>query len=50
MVKRYQFQADLIKFFTEEHVAAVLDITREPGENGVIQRAGRRNLRKRQDD
>ena len=36
-MKRFQFQADLIKFFTEEHVAAVLDITRLPGENGTIQ-------------
>ena len=36
-VKRYQFQADVIKFFTDEHVAAVLDITREPGEDGDIQ-------------
>jgi len=36
-VKRYQFHADLIKFFTAEHVAAVLDITRDPGENGEIQ-------------
>ncbi len=37
MVKRYQFLADTLKFFTEERVAAVLDITRDPGENGVIQ-------------
>ena len=36
-VKRYQFRADSIKFFTDEKVAAVLDITREPGENGDIQ-------------
>ena len=36
-VKRYQFLADSIKFFTEEKVAAVLDITRQPGENGDIQ-------------
>ncbi len=36
-IKRYQFQADIIKFFTEEHIAAVLDISREPGGNGVIQ-------------
>ena len=35
-VKRYQLQADAIKLFTEEHVAAVLDITREPGVNGTI--------------
>jgi carboxypeptidase Q len=37
MVKRYKFVADTIKFFTDERVAAVLDITRDPGENGVIQ-------------
>jgi hypothetical protein len=36
-MKRYQFLADSIKFFTDEKVAAVLDITREPGENGDIQ-------------
>ena len=36
-VKRYQFRADSIKFFTDEKVAAVLDITREPGEDGDIQ-------------
>jgi hypothetical protein len=36
-VKRYQFHADSIKFFTDEHVAAVLDITREPGDDGAIQ-------------
>jgi hypothetical protein len=35
--KRYQFQADVIKFFTDEHVAAVLDITRQPGDDGEIQ-------------
>jgi hypothetical protein len=37
LVKRFQFQADVIKFFTEEHVAAVLDITRAPGDDGAIQ-------------
>jgi hypothetical protein len=36
-VKRYKFRAEVIRFFTEEHVAAVLDNTREPGENGAIQ-------------
>jgi hypothetical protein len=36
MVKRFQFQADLLKFFTDEHVAAELDITRLPGEDGTI--------------
>jgi len=35
-LQRYQFQADLTKFFTEEHVAAVLDITRLPGDDGTI--------------
>jgi len=35
-LKRFQFQADLAKFFTEEHVAAVLDITRLPGDDGTI--------------
>ncbi|HXW12993.1 MAG TPA: M28 family peptidase, partial [Terriglobia bacterium] len=37
LVKRYQLQADVIKFFTAEHVAAVLDITRPPGDDGAIQ-------------
>jgi hypothetical protein len=36
-IKRYQFIADAIKFFTDEHVAAVMDITRQPGENGELQ-------------
>jgi hypothetical protein len=36
-VQRYQFIAAVNKFFTEEHVAAVLDITRGYGEDGVIQ-------------
>ncbi len=34
---RYQFIAAVNKFFTQEHVAAVLDITRGYGEDGVIQ-------------
>jgi hypothetical protein len=37
MVKRYRFLQDTLKFFTDEKVAAVLDITRQPGENGVLQ-------------
>jgi Iap family predicted aminopeptidase len=37
MEKRYKFRAKLIKFFTEERVAALLDISRDPGENGEIQ-------------
>lgn len=36
-LKRYQFLLDVNKFFTDEHVAAVLDITRPPGDDGVIQ-------------
>jgi hypothetical protein len=36
-LQRYQFMADLTKFFTEEHVAAVMDITRLPGDDGAIQ-------------
>ena len=36
-LQRYQLQADLTKFFREEHVAAVLDITRLPGDEGAIQ-------------
>ncbi len=34
--QRFQFQTELTKFFTDEHVAAVLDITRQPGEDGTI--------------
>ena len=36
-MKRFQFQADLTKFFADEHVAAVLDITRLPGDDGTIE-------------
>ena len=36
-VQRFQFREDLDKFFSEEHVAAVLDITRPPGDDGAIQ-------------
>jgi hypothetical protein len=35
-MQRFQFQRDLEKFLTNEHVAAVLDITRPPGEDGTI--------------
>ena len=35
-MQRFQFQRDLEKFLTDEHVAAVLDITRTPGEDGTI--------------
>jgi hypothetical protein len=34
--QRFRFQRDLEKFLTAEHVAAVLDITRQPGEDGTI--------------
>jgi hypothetical protein len=34
--QRFRFQTELTKFFTDEHVAAVLDITRLPGEEGTI--------------
>jgi hypothetical protein len=34
--QRFRFQRDLEKFLTDEHVAAVLDITRQPGEDGTI--------------
>jgi hypothetical protein len=37
MLRRFQFQQAVIKFFSAEHVAAVLDITRQPGEEGEIQ-------------
>lgn len=36
-LQRYQLIAAVNKFFTDEHVAAVLDITRQPGDDGVIQ-------------
>jgi hypothetical protein len=35
-LQRFRFQAELTKFFTDERVAAVLDITRLPGEDGTI--------------
>ncbi len=35
-IKRYQFGQALQKFLTEERPAAVLDITREPGQDGTI--------------
>jgi carboxypeptidase Q len=34
--ERFRFQQDLPKFLADEHVAAVLDITREPGQDGTI--------------
>ena len=37
MMKRFQFQAALTKFFADEHVAAILDITRLPGDDGTIE-------------
>jgi len=35
-MQRFQFQQQLEKFLTDEHVAAVLDITRQPGQDGTI--------------
>jgi hypothetical protein len=37
MMQRMRFQQDLPKFLADEHVAAVLDITRPPGNDGAIQ-------------
>lgn len=34
--ERYRFLQELPKFFSDEHVAAVLDITRQPGQDGTI--------------
>jgi carboxypeptidase Q len=34
--QRFKFQAELTKFLADEHVAAVLDITRLPGDDGTI--------------
>ena len=34
--QRFRFQRELEKFLTDEHVAAVLDITRQPGVDGTI--------------
>ena len=34
--QRFRFQRELEKFLTDEHVAAVLDITRQPGQDGTI--------------
>jgi carboxypeptidase Q len=34
--ERFRFQQELPKFFADEHVAAVLDITRQPGQDGTI--------------
>ncbi len=36
MMQRFRFQEDLPKFLAEEHVAAVLDVTRTPGEDGTL--------------
>ena len=35
-IKRFQFQRELEKFLTDEHVAAVLEPTRAPGQGGTI--------------
>jgi hypothetical protein len=35
-MQRFQFQRELEKFLTDEHVAAVLDVTRQPGQDGII--------------
>ena len=35
-MERFRFQRDLTKFLTDEHVAAVLDLTRMPGVDGTI--------------
>lgn len=36
-IQRYRFIADVNKFLADEHVAAVLDISRQPGQDGDIQ-------------
>ena len=36
MMQRFKFQEELPKFLADEHVAAVLDVTRNPGEDGTI--------------
>jgi carboxypeptidase Q len=35
-IERQRFQQDLAKFLEAEHVAAVLEITRQPGQDGTI--------------
>ncbi|HUI40814.1 MAG TPA: M20/M25/M40 family metallo-hydrolase [Terriglobia bacterium] len=35
-IKRFQFQQELSKFWSDEHVAAVLEVTRQPGQDGTI--------------
>lgn len=35
-MQRFKFQEEFPKFLADEHVAAVLDITRNPGEDGTI--------------
>lgn len=34
--QRFRFQRELEKFLTDEHVAATLDLTRQPGQDGTI--------------
>jgi hypothetical protein len=36
MMQRMRFQQDFPKFLADEHVAAVLDVTRTPGEDGTL--------------
>ena len=36
MMQRFRFQREFPKFLEDEHVLAVLDITRNPGEDGTI--------------
>jgi len=36
MMQRMRFQQDFPKFLADEHVAAVLDVTRTPGEDGTM--------------
>lgn len=36
MQQRFQFQDEFPKFLAAEHVAAVLDVTRNPGEDGTL--------------
>jgi len=35
-MQRFRFQRELEKFLTDEHVAATLDLTRQPGQDGTI--------------
>ena len=36
MMQRFKFQEEFPKFLADEHVAAVLDVTRNPGQDGTI--------------